>query len=108
MSAAIQGTPIYWVHDRELSIDINFAIHPISEDFEMRLIERLTSSPILAGGPIKLLKEEGAIRIVQYNYKLKEYEFEYFASYFEQIDEAIEEVIEQFVFDLGGYHLIQA
>jgi hypothetical protein len=108
MSTAIQGTPIYWIHDRDLSIDINFAIHPISEDFEMRLIERLTSSPILAGGPIKLLKEVGAIQKVQYTYKLKEYEFEYFASYFEQIDEAIEEVIEQFVFDQGGYHLVQA
>jgi len=108
MSAAIQGTPIYWIHDRELCIDISFGIHPISEDYELGLMECLTSAPVLASRPIKLLKEEGAIRIVQYNYKLKECEFEYFASYVEQIDEAIEEMIEQFVGDQGGYHLIQA
>jgi hypothetical protein len=108
MNLAINETPVYWIHDREICIDINFSIHPISEECEIGLMERLTSSPILAGGPIKLLKEEGAIQKVQYTYKLKEYEFEYFASYFDQIDEAIEEVIEQFVADQGGYHLIQA
>ena len=108
MSAAVQGTPIYWIHDRELCININCAIHPILEVCEEALKERLASSPILAGGPINLLKVDGVIRTVQYNYKLKEYEFEYFASYFEKVDEAIEEVIEQFVADQGGYHLIQA
>ena len=108
MNLAINETPVYWIHDRELCIDINFSIHPILEEYEAELMERLTSSQILDGGPIKLIKEDGAIRVVQYKYKLKEYEFEYFASYFEKIDEAIEEVIEQFVADQGGYHLIRA
>lgn len=108
MREAIYGTPIYWVNDKKASIDVDFEIHPLKAEVGEKLIAHLRSSTSLNGSLTKLIICGKSIEGVRYNFRLKNFEIDYFDEYLERIEEVIENLIDSYVSESGGYEKLRA
>ena len=105
MSCLLEGTPIVFVKQADIDIQVDCDIHPIHIKYKNSLLEFFKQDEFFEYGEIELVSYFQRITNIQYRFKNGWIDL---AEHINQFEDRINQVVEHFASNNNGYVNIQA
>jgi hypothetical protein len=105
MNALTNGTPICLIQNSEVKWEIEYEIYPIQLKHALPIADLITNDAFFEDIDVNLVSHAG--RVTSIVLKAERYWFD-LAAMSNMIEHRLDELIESYLFDNGGYVVIQA